>query len=83
MSFSYSYNPKVAMPWLSNDIPQMRSNTLQAPFYFGGSQIPSNAMCGIPKGSGSNRVGGSIHPDFPLGMPHRTLPFGMRGNPHR
>ena len=40
MSFSYAYNPKVSNPHMSNDIPQMRSDGNQSPFYFGGSQIP-------------------------------------------
>ena len=42
MSYSYSYQPKVANPYLKNDIPQMESGASQARFYFGGSQVPYN-----------------------------------------
>ena len=42
MSFSYAYNPKVAIPDLRNDIPQMQSGELQKPFFFGASQVPYN-----------------------------------------
>ena len=69
MSFSYSYNPKVAMPWLSNDIPQMRSNAQQAPFYFGGSQIPTKSF-----------IGGSIYPSE---LPSSNYTRGIRKYPHR
>jgi len=36
------YFPKVTHPHTSNNIPQMRSDTLQTPFYFGGSQVPTS-----------------------------------------
>jgi hypothetical protein len=54
---SGGYNPKVANPHMSNNIPQMRSETLQKPFYFGGSQVPVNL--GLKKGqySGSGFSG--------------------------
>ena len=42
MSNSYAYQPKVANPYLRNDIPQMESGASQARFYFGGSQVPYN-----------------------------------------
>ena len=76
MSFSYSYNPKVAMPWLSNDIPQMRSNALQAPFYFGGSQIPSQH---IPPECRRHILGGSIYPsELPCATHRHRIKY-----PHR
>lgn len=46
---SGGYNPKVFNPTMSNDIPQMKSNCFQRPFFFGGSQIPSEL--GLSKGS--------------------------------
>lgn len=42
MSYSYAYQPKVANPYLKNDIPQMESGASQARLYFGGSQVPYN-----------------------------------------
>lgn len=36
------YNPKVSMPFLSNNIPQMRSEAFQPRFYFGGAQSPND-----------------------------------------
>jgi len=42
MTGVYNYNPKVNNPILSNDIPQMRDEALQKPFFFGGSQVPVN-----------------------------------------
>jgi len=42
MSGFYNNWVKVYNPHLSNDIIQMRSNGFQAPFYFGGSQVPIN-----------------------------------------
>ena len=41
---SGGYNPKVAHPYMSNNIPQMRSEELQVPFFFGGSQVPNSLM---------------------------------------
>jgi hypothetical protein len=41
---SGGYNPKVAHPYMSNNIPQMRSEELQVPFFFGGSQVPNELM---------------------------------------
>ena len=57
MSNPYLYHPKVTHPNLPNDIPQMRSQAFQMPFYFGGSQVPINL--GLKKGSysGSGFVG--------------------------
>jgi len=54
---SGGYNPKVFNQNMSNNIPQMRSQAFQKPFYFGGSQIPFNL--GLRKGqySGSGFVG--------------------------
>jgi len=39
---SGGYNPKVSNPYLSNNIPQMRSTDFQPQFFFGGSQVPSS-----------------------------------------
>lgn len=46
---SGGYNPKVSNPRLSNNIPQMRSEEFQTPFFFGGSQTP--IALGLPAGS--------------------------------
>lgn len=37
---TYNYHPKVAQP--NKVFPQMESSTFQAPFFFGGSQVPIN-----------------------------------------
>lgn len=42
MSGFYNNWLKVQNPTMSNEIPQMESNGSQTPFYFGGSQVPSN-----------------------------------------
>ena len=39
---SYGYNPKVDNPSRTNNITQMRSAGFQAPFFFGGSQVPND-----------------------------------------
>ena len=57
MSYSYLYNPKVEHPHLSNNIPQMRSSALQAPFFFGGSQVPVNLALPPSAYSGSSGAG--------------------------
>lgn len=62
---SGGYNPKVSHPWLSNNIPQMRSNDLQKPFYFGGAQAPISL--GLPP----NSFSGS---GFSKGTPSATRP---------
>jgi hypothetical protein len=41
---SGNYNFKVAHPYMSNNIPQMRSEEFQVPFFFGGSQVPNDLM---------------------------------------
>ena len=35
-----NYNPKLNNPYMSNNIPQMKSDGFQTPFYFAGSQVP-------------------------------------------
>jgi len=69
-SMSGGYNPKVEHPFMSNNIPQMRSQAFQKPFYFGGSQVPTNL--GLIKGdfSGSGFTGDA---------PQRSMPV-MRDN---
>jgi len=59
MSYSYAYNPKVSNPLVSNDIPQLRSNSFQTPFFFGASQVPSYLFLPIALYSGSH--GSGIH----------------------
>jgi hypothetical protein len=78
---TFNYNPKMANPYASNNIPQMRSGSSQAPFFFGGSQVPNDL--GIIKQK--NMSGGSIKKhNFTslqkadtkqlIALPH-TLPF--------
>lgn len=45
---TYGYFPKIQHQ--DAILPQMASNTLQPPFYFGGSQVPVNLV--LPHGSG-------------------------------
>ena len=63
---SGGYNPKVSHPYLSNNIPQMRSNDRQTPFFFGGSQVPIDLELPVGSFSGS----GMSH--FKKGMPSKT-----------
>jgi hypothetical protein len=49
MSNPYAYYPKILHPELTYDIPQLKSLGSQAPFYFGGSQVPANLK---PQGKG-------------------------------
>jgi hypothetical protein len=60
---SGGYNPKVSMPRLSNNIPQMKSGDLQTPFFFGGAQAP--IALGLPAGSFSGS-------GFSKGTPSKT-----------
>jgi hypothetical protein len=39
---TFNYNPKMANPYMSVNIPQMRSASFQTPFFFGGSQVPND-----------------------------------------
>jgi hypothetical protein len=71
MSYSYLYNPKVSHPNLPNDIPQMKSGAMQTPFFFGGSQVPSDLF--IPK----NRYNGSSGSGFHKGSPSITMPTDL------
>ncbi len=59
---SGGYNPKVSNPNLNNNIPQMRSDEFQKPFFFGGSQVPVNLGLRSSSFSGSGMCcnGGGI-----------------------
>jgi len=48
---------KVTHPNASENIPQLRSECLQKPFYFGGSQVPSNLGLSKQLFSGAGFVG--------------------------
>jgi len=52
------YFPKVIHQYASNNIPQMRSDTQQTPFYFGGSQVPTSLGTGFHYGSHSKTHSG-------------------------
>jgi hypothetical protein len=80
---SGGYNPKVANPHMSNNIPQMRSAEFQKPFFFGGAQAPtalglnSKHYSGSGLGSGYdylpiNRV---FHKDGKILNKPQKLPF--------
>ena len=64
---SGGYNPKVSHPYMSNSIPQMRSNDFQIPFFFGGSQVPIDLA--LPTGTFS----GSGLSDYRKGMPSKSI----------
>ena len=68
MSYSYAYNPKVANPRLSNSIPQMSSFKDQTPFFFGGSQVPTDLFLA------KNQYNGSSGSGFHKGSSIPTLP---------
>jgi len=51
------FNPKISNPTMSNNIPQMRSQVFQKPFYFGGSQVPVNLGLSKTQFSGSGFIG--------------------------
>jgi hypothetical protein len=65
---SGGYNPKVSNPWLSNSIPQMKSNELQKPFFFGGAQTPIALSLPVGSFSGSG---------FSRGTPSLTRPMDL------
>ena len=51
------FNPKVSHPYLSVNIPQTRSESFQAPFYFGGSQVPNDlGITKVVKGRGIKKT---------------------------
>ena len=89
MSYSYAYNPKVSHPDMRNSIPQTESNGFQTPFFFGGSQVPTDlflakSIYNGAKGSGFHKSSHSMTQlgdlDFTtkkghnIQIPH-TLPF--------
>ena len=59
MSYNYAYNPKVANPTTLNSVPQMESNSLQTPFFFGGSQVPQTLF--LPKNTYNGSQGSGFH----------------------
>lgn len=60
------YFPKVEHPNMSNNIPQMRSQAFQKPFYFGGSQVPVNLGLRQGQFSGSGFTGDAPPKRTPL-----------------
>lgn len=57
MSFSYAYNPKVSHPNARNNVVQMQSGSSQVPFFFGGSQTPTDLFLAKSQYSGSSGSG--------------------------
>jgi len=75
MSYNYNFHPKVNNPHLSNNIPQLRSGGFQAPFFFGGSQVPTAlgiAGRGFHKGSPSKTHIGDMDFTAKKGTKSRT-----------
>ena len=66
------YRPKVEHPNMSNNIPQMRSQAFQKPFFFGGSQIPVNLGLSKQLFSGAGFVGD---------VPPKSYPVSREGKP--
>jgi hypothetical protein len=63
---SGGYNPKVFNSHMSNNIPQMRSQSFQKPFYFGGSQVPVNLGLRQGQFSGSGFTGNAPPKNVPV-----------------
>lgn len=63
---SGGYNPKVEHPYMSNNIPQLRSLEFQKPFYFGGSQVPVNLGLSQGQFSGSGFTGNEPPKRMPI-----------------
>jgi hypothetical protein len=57
MSNPYSFHPKVNYPTSSNNAAQLRSEGFQTPFFFGGSQVPSNLLMPTHHYNGSQGTG--------------------------
>lgn len=57
---------KVTHPNASENIPQLRSQCLQKPFFFGGSQIPSNLGLTKQAFSGAGFVGDAPPKSYPV-----------------
>lgn len=64
MSNPYGYNPKVSNPHLRNNIVQLRSGAEQTPFFFGGSQIPTDLFLGKFQYNGSKGSGLKNHKEM-------------------
>lgn len=62
MSNPYLYNLKVSNPNLRNNIPQLKSGAEQTPFFFGGSQIPTDLFLSKKIYNGSS--GSGFHPNL-------------------
>lgn len=67
-----AYWYKVTHPTVSENIPQLRSQCFQKPFFFGGSQIPSNLGLSKKLFSGAGFVGDT---------PPKQLPVNRDGRP--
>jgi hypothetical protein len=63
---SGGYSPKVANPYMSNNIPQMRSQAFQKPFFFGSSQVPVNLGLSKQLFSGSGFTGDAPPKKYPI-----------------
>ena len=70
---SGGYSPKVAHPHMSNNIPQMRSQVFQKPFFFGGSFVPVNLGLSKQLFSGAGFVGDSPPKSYPISREGRPM----------
>lgn len=84
MSYSYAYNPIVANPEISKHIPQMQSGGFQKPFFFGGSQVPTDLFMSSRQYNGSSGAG--FHKGSPslthLGDMDFTAKKGLQSKTH-
>jgi hypothetical protein len=80
MSYSYAYNPKVSHPNMSNSIPQMASFKNQTPFFFGGSQVPTDLF--LAKSSYNGSSGSGFHKGSPSITHPTDLDFTFKKGSH-
>jgi len=72
MSFSYSYNPRVANPYSSViNNPQMMSDTSKPTFYFGGAQAPIDL--GLKKSKYDGSKGSGLVSSMNRGLGHHIV----------
>jgi|688.fasta_scaffold203120_2 hypothetical protein len=77
MSGFYNNWVKVQNPNLPNDIPPMQSGGFQAPFFFGGSQVPVNLGLSDTNISGSG-LGTSIRSDLKIDFKPTKMGKGVQ-----
>ena len=71
METFYSYHPKVAHLNMSVNIPQMRSDALQTPFFFGGAQTPTDLF--LKKSQYNGAKGSGLVSSMNRGLGHHVV----------